>query len=347
MAVCVGCVFLEIEANHPVEISDAFVKLTKTRNLSHQDRQTGILEPKEATNRSSHENMHLKHDFFKESNLLSLCLLAVYLQCCACVILKPASSQASLKQRHHKNDNQKSKYFFYSKMPSTPSSPSLFTQTTSATTTTASTTSSSYLEELVVKSVIDKISRPKSQETTSPIVFDLKYEVKRDSSDYNDIEQPGQDFDFNSRQREVNSKRAALAPERNKNKLTSKQKQLQRTGSVGSNVRGECKLRPVEVTLHLENCGYFTVNTTACAGLCKSEEHVIANTNLKRRSCSACRPTRFSVAKYNVYCTRTKEYKVYEMKAISSCKCFKYAVDSKIEIAATILPSSAFQDTEI
>ena len=302
--------------------------------------------------------MHLKNEFFKERTWLSIGLLAiVYFECFACVILKPANSQSSyLKQRHNKTEHKKSKYFFYSQISSSSSSPLSLSSSSSSSsfvadqspTSASTTTSSSYLEELVIKSVlIDKQNKLMSQETTSssPLVFDLKNEVKRDSDDYNDItEEPVKelDFDKSNKQEAVSSNSGSKrAVERKHNKPKSKQR------TVSHEVRGECRLRPVEVTLHLENCGYFTVNTTVCAGLCKSEEHVVANTNLKRRSCSTCRPTRFSIAKYNVYCKRTKEFKVYEMKAISSCKCFKYSVDSKVEMSATIMPSSAFQDTDI
>lgn len=96
-------------------------------------------------------------------------------------------------------------------------------------------------------------------------------------------------------------------------------------------VRGECRLKPVEITLHMENCGYFKVNTTACSGLCKSEEQLIPNTNLKKRSCSACRPTRYSLAKYNVKCNNN-HFMTYELVAISECKCFKYLTDSIVGI---------------
>lgn len=87
---------------------------------------------------------------------------------------------------------------------------------------------------------------------------------------------------------------------------------------------GKCNLETVEVSLKLENCGRIILNTTACSGLCKSSEQVITNTNLKKRSCWACKPHKFVNIRYEIKCVdNTKSF--FNLRAISACSCFKHS----------------------
>lgn len=87
---------------------------------------------------------------------------------------------------------------------------------------------------------------------------------------------------------------------------------------------GQCNLETMEVSLNLDKCGRITFNTTACSGFCKSNEQVISNTKLKKRSCWACKPYKFVNIKYEIKCIDNSR-SVFYFKAISACSCFKHS----------------------
>lgn len=87
---------------------------------------------------------------------------------------------------------------------------------------------------------------------------------------------------------------------------------------------GECKLGKMEISLKIKNCGRIIVNTTGCSGLCKSSEQIIANTNLKRRNCAACKPHKFVDVTYTIKCV-DNSIKYFTLKTINACTCFKHS----------------------
>lgn len=87
---------------------------------------------------------------------------------------------------------------------------------------------------------------------------------------------------------------------------------------------GQCNLETMEVSLNLGKCGRITFNTTACSGFCKSNEQVISNTKMKKRSCWACKPYKFVDIKYEVKCIDNSR-SVFNLRAISACSCFKHS----------------------
>ena len=96
-------------------------------------------------------------------------------------------------------------------------------------------------------------------------------------------------------------------------------------GSSGLQLRrGECGLKTMEVSFRIANCGRIVLNTTSCSGLCKSSEHIIANTQLKKRSCSACKPYEFVDVKYKIKCL-DGSISDFTLKKISACSCFKHS----------------------
>lgn len=106
-------------------------------------------------------------------------------------------------------------------------------------------------------------------------------------------------------------------------KMKSKQKYLENQKS-NEYSRDECKLKVMEVSLNIKNCGRIIINTTACGGLCKSSEKVIANTRFKKRSCYACKAHKFADVTYQVKCI-DNSIKLITLKAISACTCFKHS----------------------
>lgn len=86
--------------------------------------------------------------------------------------------------------------------------------------------------------------------------------------------------------------------------------------------RGECKLKPVEISLRIRNCGRVVLNTTACSGFCKSGEQLLPGTGLKRKYCSSCKPYKFTDISYKVKCT-DGSYNTVKLRTVSACSCFK------------------------
>lgn len=99
---------------------------------------------------------------------------------------------------------------------------------------------------------------------------------------------------------------------------------LKKTNKHQELARGECKLAKMQISLNLKNCGRITINSTACGGLCKSGEHIIANTKLKKRTCWACKPHKFVDITYKVKCI-DNSISLVTLKAISACTCFKHS----------------------
>lgn len=94
------------------------------------------------------------------------------------------------------------------------------------------------------------------------------------------------------------------------------------TGDEDNVNRGECKLKTVEVQLNLAKCGRVTFNTNMCSGLCKSNEKVLANTKLKKRTCWACKPQKYIYKTYKIKCV-DNSISYLKLKTISECSCFK------------------------
>ncbi|RNA39927.1 hypothetical protein BpHYR1_030951 [Brachionus plicatilis] len=87
---------------------------------------------------------------------------------------------------------------------------------------------------------------------------------------------------------------------------------------------GHCNLETMEVSLNLDKCGRITFNTTACSGFCKSNEQIITNTKMKKRSCWACKPYKFVNIKYEIRCIDNSK-SIFNLRAISACSCFKHS----------------------
>ena len=87
--------------------------------------------------------------------------------------------------------------------------------------------------------------------------------------------------------------------------------------------RGSCNLKQIEISLNIKNCGRITINTTACGGLCKSSERIVANTKLMKKSCSACKAHKFVDLTYKIKCV-DNSFIYYKLKEISACTCFKH-----------------------
>ena len=83
-----------------------------------------------------------------------------------------------------------------------------------------------------------------------------------------------------------------------------------------------CKLKQIELSLLIKDCGRITINSTSCSGLCKSNEKILANTNLKKSTCSACKAVKHTTKTYRIKCS-DKSYKIHKLKQIKECSCFK------------------------
>ncbi len=83
-----------------------------------------------------------------------------------------------------------------------------------------------------------------------------------------------------------------------------------------------CKLKQIEISLLIKDCGRITINSTSCSGLCKSNEKILANTNLKKSTCSACKAVKHTSKTYRIKCS-DKSYKIHKFKQIKECSCFK------------------------
>lgn len=102
--------------------------------------------------------------------------------------------------------------------------------------------------------------------------------------------------------------------------------------------RGECKLKPVEISLRIRNCGRVVLNTTACSGFCKSGEQLLPGTGLKRKYCSSCKPYKFTDISYKVKCT-DGSYNTVKLRTVSACSCFK-----QLDILVPLTSSNKFDN---
>jgi len=83
-----------------------------------------------------------------------------------------------------------------------------------------------------------------------------------------------------------------------------------------------CKLKQIEISLLIKDCGRITINSTSCTGLCKSNEKILANTNLKKSTCSACKAIKHTTKTYRIRCS-DKKYRIHKIKQVKECSCFK------------------------
>lgn len=97
---------------------------------------------------------------------------------------------------------------------------------------------------------------------------------------------------------------------------------------VKQNKVGTCSLKNIEMSLKIAECGRVLFNTTSCSGYCKSSSYYIANTDLVKTTCAACKITEFKRASYKVKCV-DGSFKNFHLKAVSRCSCFK--VHDKID----------------
>ena len=78
-----------------------------------------------------------------------------------------------------------------------------------------------------------------------------------------------------------------------------------------------CKLKQIELSLLIKDCGRITINSTSCSGLCKSNEKILANTNLKKSTCSACKAVKHTTKTYRIKCS-DKSYKIHKIRTKKS-----------------------------
>ena len=83
-----------------------------------------------------------------------------------------------------------------------------------------------------------------------------------------------------------------------------------------------CKLKIIEVSLKLAECGRIRLNTTSCDGSCKSSSHFIINFNHQKITCYACKAYEFEYVKHKVRCAHGLNA-FFLVKSIKKCNCFK------------------------
>jgi hypothetical protein len=88
-------------------------------------------------------------------------------------------------------------------------------------------------------------------------------------------------------------------------------------------IQGECKLRLTEMEFDIPNCGRILINTTMCDGSCKSNEQIIANTKLKKRTCWACKANAIGKITTQIQCADNSVISL-RIAAVKSCSCFKH-----------------------
>ena len=88
--------------------------------------------------------------------------------------------------------------------------------------------------------------------------------------------------------------------------------------------RDACRLRMLEISINVEDCGRITMNTTKCDGFCKSTTLVIPNTQMQKNFCYACKSHEFEYASYQIKCLDEK-IKLLKLKKVKACTCFKHS----------------------
>ena len=91
---------------------------------------------------------------------------------------------------------------------------------------------------------------------------------------------------------------------------------------LAPNLMGTCRIKSIEISLKIKNCGRVLFNTTSCSGYCKSSSFYITNTDYVKSTCSGCKVTRFKQENFNVKCI-DGTMKNFQIKAVTKCSCFK------------------------
>jgi hypothetical protein len=96
------------------------------------------------------------------------------------------------------------------------------------------------------------------------------------------------------------------------------------SSSKDNHERDACRLRMLEISIYVEDCGKITMNTTKCDGYCKSITTVIPNTKMQKNFCYACKSHEFEFASYQIKCLDGK-IKLLKLKKVKACTCFKHS----------------------
>ena len=87
--------------------------------------------------------------------------------------------------------------------------------------------------------------------------------------------------------------------------------------------RDKCKIKSMEISLNVKNCGRILLNTTKCEGYCKSKATIIPNTNFQKNLCYACKALKTEFKTYRIKCldgTLTQ----LTLETVKTCTCFKH-----------------------
>jgi len=88
--------------------------------------------------------------------------------------------------------------------------------------------------------------------------------------------------------------------------------------------RDVCRLRILEISINVEDCGRITLNTTKCDGYCKSMAMIVPNTKIQKNFCYACKSHEFEYATYQIKCL-DGQIKILNLKTVKACTCFKHS----------------------
>ncbi len=88
--------------------------------------------------------------------------------------------------------------------------------------------------------------------------------------------------------------------------------------------RDVCRIKKMEISIKIENCGRITLNTTKCDGFCKSFGMIVPNTKLQKNFCYACKSLEFEFVSYKIKCLNGN-LKILKLKKVKACTCFKYS----------------------
>ena len=86
----------------------------------------------------------------------------------------------------------------------------------------------------------------------------------------------------------------------------------------------KCRVKNIEFSININNCGRVIINSTKCEGYCKSKTTLIPNTNTQKSICYSCKSHEFDRTTYNVKCWDGK-FKSITLKTVKACTCFKYS----------------------